>query len=221
LPIATTSWPTATGCVAERCGHQVAAGRPDDGQVRERVPADDLEAELVAVDERGGSPLSRRDDVRVRDEVAIGREMRPRTRSRRPSPDRRSTRRLATEGIRRSAAVLTAVEYASSASASRPRCPSPRQGRSRRRNLAQRDHDGPTPPGGVGGAADADGPLLVAADDLQLDRQAALGEDRGQRVRVLQGASGRLDEQVAFADPRLGRGTAVLDASDAAARGGR
>ena len=56
------------GRVAERRGGEVAARRPDDGQVRERIAADDLERELVAVDERGGSPLRAGDDVGVRDE---------------------------------------------------------------------------------------------------------------------------------------------------------
>ena len=62
------------GRVAERRGGQVAARRPDDGQVRERIAADDLERELVAVDERGGSPLRAGDDVGVRHEVAVRRE---------------------------------------------------------------------------------------------------------------------------------------------------
>ena len=62
------------GRVAERRGGQPAAGRAHDRQVRERVPTDDLEVELVAVDERRGSPLGAGDDVGVRDEIAVGRE---------------------------------------------------------------------------------------------------------------------------------------------------
>ena len=71
---------------------------------------------------------------------------------------------------------------------------------SRGRDLAQGDHRSGLA-GGVGRAADADAALLVAADDLQLDGQPRLGQDRGQAVRIGQRPAGRLDEQVALADP--------------------
>src|SRR5438034_3198248 len=72
--------------------------------------------------------------------------------------------------------------------------------------------------GCVGRAADAHRALLVAADDLELDRQAALGEDLGQGVWRVERLAGRLDEQVTLADPGSCGGTAVLDATDQQAR---
>ena len=96
--------------VAERGRGQAAAGRADDGEVRQRVAADDVEAELGAVDERRGPARRRRDDVGRRQEVAVRRERRPPTRPRRPSRRSTATRRLATDGMSRSAAVLTASE---------------------------------------------------------------------------------------------------------------
>ena len=72
LPIATTSWPTRSRAASPNgAAARSAARRPDDGQVGQRIAADDLEAELVAVDERGGSPLRAGDDVGVRDEEAV------------------------------------------------------------------------------------------------------------------------------------------------------
>ena len=90
---------------------QVAAGRPDDGQVRQRIAPDDLEPELVAVDERGRSPFRAGDDVGVGHQVPVRRERHAPSRHRRPSRRlARSIRRLATDGMSRAAAVLTAAE---------------------------------------------------------------------------------------------------------------
>src|SRR4029079_5894295 len=68
--------------------------------------------------------------------------------------------------------------------------------------------------GGTGRAADADRSLLVAADDLQLDRQAARREDLGQRVGVGECATRGLDEEVALADPGSSSRAVVLDPTD-------
>ena len=56
--------------VAERRRSRAAAGRPDDGEVRQRVASDDLELELGAVDERGGPSFRAGHDVGRRHEVA-------------------------------------------------------------------------------------------------------------------------------------------------------
>ena len=56
--------------VAERRRSRAAAGRPDHGEIRQRVASDDLELELGAVDERGGPTFRAGNDVGRRHEVA-------------------------------------------------------------------------------------------------------------------------------------------------------
>ena len=73
LPIATTSWPTRSRAASPNgAGGGLAAARPDDRQVGQRIATDDPERELGAVDERGGSPVRARDHVGGRHEIAVG-----------------------------------------------------------------------------------------------------------------------------------------------------
>ena len=95
--------------VTEWCGGQAAGGGTDHREVGERVPPDDLERQLRAVDEGGLTARPACDDVGRRQEVAVGvnatADPAPP-----PQPFDGRTRRLATEGMSRSAAPLTARE---------------------------------------------------------------------------------------------------------------
>ena len=112
LPIATTSWPTRS-----RSAWPSGAGRGLPPVVRTTarsdsgIAADDLEGQFRAVHERG------RAAVRAGDDVGRGHEMADRLDGDRRAgaapaqpPTWRVTRRLATDGISRSAAVETAAE---------------------------------------------------------------------------------------------------------------
>ena len=188
------------------------AGRPDDGKVRQRVAPDDLELELGAVDERGGSPVRPGHDVRRGDEVAdrLDGDRRAGT-ARRPAADlardaqagdrrdqalgrRRDGDRVGVEG---GAVVRVVIEE--------------------RRGLGQgrqRGHRGQASPVAVVAATDLDGPLVGAAHELDLERELERGERREQVVGVGDRLPAGLDDQVAGLDPGRRREAAVLDATD-------
>ncbi len=84
----------------------------DDAQVRERIASDDPELLLRAVDEGGLPAIGTGHHVGGGDEVAVGREgdrRCPLPPADQP-PIERLTRRLATDGISRSATELTTRE---------------------------------------------------------------------------------------------------------------
>ena len=115
LPIATTSWPTRSVLgVAERGGLQVVAVGAQHGEVGERVGADDLEAQLAAVGEGGAVPRRLRPATTCaevsRKPSGVSTTPLPAPAGMCPARVRRVTRRLATEGERRSATPTTVRE---------------------------------------------------------------------------------------------------------------
>src|SRR4051812_12394035 len=126
----------------------------------------------------------------------------------RPPPPR-LTRRLATDGISRSATEETATEYASRASSSLTSAAS--TSASRRGSEASTSS---SLPGRGGTTTDLDGPLVVAADEPDLEREFERGKCLEQLVGVGHRPATDVDDQVAGLDPGSRGWTAVLDATD-------
>src|SRR6478735_4014078 len=68
--------------------------------------------------------------------------------------------------------------------------------------------------GGRGATADLDGPLVDAANDLELERDLERRERRLEVVGIGDGLATGLDDQVAGLDPGRRREAAVLHAAD-------
>ena len=216
LPIATTSWPTRSRAASPNgAGGEVRPGRPDDGEVGQRIAPDDLEAELVAVDERGGSPFRAGDDVGVGDEEAVRRERDGRAAAAAPAAvpaldpeagDRRDQPRGRRADGRRVGVERLLLDRLGEDVVARPRS---RRGSSSRR--ATIDQASP-------GASVVPPTLTVRSSSPRTIFSSigmpGLGEDRRQAVGVGQRPAGRLDEQVALADPGPVGRAAVLDAAD-------
>ena len=125
LPIATTSWPTRR-CSASPsgAGDQIAAVGAQHRQVREPVEADDAEAELAPVDERGATAATgprAGDDVRRGEQEPVGRQ-RDRAAGAGRAPGRPAPRRI----TRRFATTARAARRHRRPPASRRRAPRPR-----------------------------------------------------------------------------------------------
>ena len=114
LPMATTSWPTRSWSASPSTAGDVAVARgADDGEVGQRVGADDLEVDLAAVGEGGHAAVGPLDHVGGREQEPVGGDHHRRARALRAPPaagPATMTRRLATDGSSRSATVVTTRE---------------------------------------------------------------------------------------------------------------
>src|SRR5579862_2449982 len=205
LPIATTSWPTRSRAAspsraAGRLPSARTTARSDSGS-RPTTRSSRSVPSTNAATPRSEPATTWADVTRKPSGVNATAEPDPPG----PQPPCRWIRTLATDGMSASATELTAAEYASriATSSSSGAAASSGSGNATGSGLA----------GGLA-AADADGPLLEAANDLDLERYLGRREGLDQGVGIGRLRAGDGHNQVAFLDPGTGGIAVVLDTAD-------
>ena len=216
LPIATTSWPTRSLAASP---NGAAARPPLDVRTTARSESGSRpttsKLELVAVDERGGSPLGAGDDVGVRDEEPVRRERDAGPCAAAPAPaaaldaeagDRRDQPRRGRADGRRVGVERLLLDRVGDRLVGDG---DPRSARiSRSATIDQASPDASVAP-----------PTLTVRSSSPRTIFSSIGRPVSARISGSASASverpaGGLDEEVALTDPGAGGGAAVLDAAD-------